>query len=143
MANHGLNSVYVYGPTYAGDLYSYGRTNFIPVFNTEGHYEYEGNGYPSSNWEDGTPLVLRKQEYWNLLSGCSGQLYGNHYTWTFASGWQSYLNSPAVAQLQNVTALFSRGNGGNVVPDTNHAGLDSGLWLLRCGTTPGWSTNDG
>ena len=93
-----LNSVYVYGPTYAGDLYAYGRTNVVPLFNTEGHYEYEAVGYPSSNSEVGTPLVLRKQEYWNLLSGCGGQLYGNHYTWTFTAGWQSYLEPVPVEQ---------------------------------------------
>ena len=138
----GLNAVYVYGPTYAGDLYAYGRTNFIPIFNTEGHYEYEGNGYPSSNSEEGTALVLRKQEYWNLLSGCSGQLYGNHYTWTFASGWQSYLNSAGVAQLQHVTALFQPRQWWKLVPDTNHVVLTAGYGYYESDNTGLISTND-
>ena len=138
----GLNSVYVYGPTYAGDLYAYGRTNFIPIFNTEGHYEFEGSGYPSSNSEEGTALVLRKQEYWNLLSGCSGQLYGNHYTWTFASGWQSYLNSAGVEQLQHVTALFQPRQWWKLVPDTNHVVLTAGYGYYDADNTGLISTND-
>ena len=38
--------------------------------------------------------TLRRQEYWTMLSGASGQLYGNKYTWQFLDGWQDHLDTP-------------------------------------------------
>ena len=40
-------------------------------------------------WEGdlGTPLVLREEEYWTLLSGATGQLYGSNFTDKISNGW--------------------------------------------------------
>ena len=74
----------------------------------------------------GSPATLRRQEYWTMLSGAAGQLYGNHYTWTFTSGWQSNLDTPGVAQLQYVTGLFAPREWYNLVPDQNHTVVTAG-----------------
>jgi hypothetical protein len=89
------NGVYTYHPTYDETLVAYNKPNLMPVLFLEGHYEYENVG-----GEFGTPNVLRRQEYWSLTSGAlAGHMYGNHYTWTFASGWQSYLKTAGVKHI--------------------------------------------
>jgi hypothetical protein len=87
------NGVYTYYPTYDETLVAYNKPNIMPVLFLEEHYEYENVG-----GEFGTPNVLRRQEYWSLTSGAlAGHMYGNHYTWTFTSGWQ-YLQTTGVRQ---------------------------------------------
>ena len=91
----GLNFAYTYYATYAEVLHGYNQSPTMPVFMGEANYEYETN-----NDEDGgSPHVLRMQEYWTMLSGAAGQLYGNKYIWRFLPGWQSHLDSPGVVQL--------------------------------------------
>ena len=34
-----------------------------------------------------------------MLSGATGQLYGNKYIWRFLPGWKSHLDSPGIVQL--------------------------------------------
>ncbi len=120
----GLNLAYTYYPTYAEVLHAWQQSTNTPVFMGEAHYENESVGYAVA--EMGTPLVLRHQEYWTMLSGGVGQIYGNHYIWTFTNGWQNYLNTPGVKQLQYATGLFASRAWYNLVPDTNHTVLTSG-----------------
>jgi hypothetical protein len=46
-----------------------------------------------------TPAVLRRQEYWSILAGAAGQLYGNGYTWPFKPGWKDKLDTPGAVQM--------------------------------------------
>src|SRR5438552_4098261 len=64
--------------TFVEVLKAYNRPDFLPTFMVEAGYEFEG----------ASTVNLRAQEYWALLSGAAGQLYGNGYTWPFLSGWQ-------------------------------------------------------
>lgn len=121
-----LNLTYDYSQTYAACDIAYTRTNFVPLFNGEQHYESEDSGNFPDNTELGTPLVLRHQEYWTMLSGATGQLYGNHYIWPFISGWQTNLNTVGVQQLQYNTALFQSVAWYNLVPDLNHTLITAG-----------------
>jgi Protein of unknown function (DUF4038)/Putative collagen-binding domain of a collagenase len=124
-----VNGVYTYYPTYDECLVAYNRTNCIPVLFLEGHYEYE-----NVSGEMGTPNVLRRQEYWSLLSGSlAGHLYGNYYTWTFAGGWESYLNSPGITQLGYFRGLFSPREWYRLVPDQAHSLLTAGYGTYATG----------
>jgi hypothetical protein len=116
----GLDAAYTYYPTYAEVLQAYDRGT-MPVFMVEANYEGEHNA-----GDLGTPLILRRQEYWTMLSGASGQIFGNHYVWPFSKGWQSNLNTPAVRQLQYATALFLPTQWYNLVPDQRHQVLTGG-----------------
>ncbi len=127
----GLNLAYTYYPTYDEVLHAYRQSKTVPVFMGEAHYEFESVGYDVAEY--GTPLVLRHQEYWTLLSGGAGQIYGNGYTWPFLNGWQANLDSPGVTQLQYVTALFAPRAWYNLVPDTNHTVLTSGYGTYSTG----------
>ena len=117
-----LNAAYTYYPTYAEVLHAYNQSASVPVFMVEANYEFENN----TGMDYGSPATLRRQEYWTMLSGAAGQLYGNHYTWTFLAGWQSYLDTPGVAQLQCMTALFAPRPWYNLVPDQSHTVVTAG-----------------
>ena len=127
-----LNAAYTYYPTYAQVLKEYNRRNFIPVFMVEANYEFEKD-YKG-------PETLRRQEYWSLLSGAAGQLYGNKYTWQFISGWNDHLDTTGVAELQYVTKLFSTRPWFKLVPDQQHKLLTAGFGTFA--TTGSVNDND-
>src|SRR5262245_37322646 len=116
-----LDAAYTYLPTYEKILQDYPRTN-IPIFMVEAVYEFENIG----THEPGTPLTLRRQAYWSFLSGTTGQLYGNKYTWQFLSGWKSHLNTPGSVQFVYAARLFAKRPWYRLVPDLKHKVVTSG-----------------
>src|SRR5262245_7930316 len=116
-----LNASYTYYPTYAQVLLDYNRPNAIPTFLVEANYEFEHNAA-----DEGTPAILRRQAYWSLLSGAAGQLYGNRYTWPFASGWQDNLDTPGSQQVGYVKFLFAPRPWYNLIPDQSHTVVTAG-----------------
>jgi hypothetical protein len=128
-----LNASYSYPPTYDQVLKDYNRSNFLPTFLVEATYESEQSGGPF-----GTPQQLRRQEYWSLLSGATGQLWGNHYTWQFicpqrdnngdcVGGWKDQLDTTGVAELGYVNELFGPRRWYDLVPDQAHTVVTDGL----------------
>ena len=113
-----LDAAYTYAPTYAEVLKAYRNRDRIPAFMIEANYEGE-HAYTG-------PETLRRQEYWTLLSGATGQFYGNHYTWPFLPGWPHYLNTIGSRQMTFVTNLFARRPWFDLVPDTGHRLVVSG-----------------
>ena len=115
------NGVYTFYPTYDETLVAYNKPNIMPVLFLEEHYEYENVG-----GEFGTPNVLRRQEYWSLTSGAlAGHMYGNHYTWTFTSGWQ-YLQTTGTRELMYFRNFFFSRKWYNLIPDQSHTLLTAG-----------------
>jgi len=134
----GLDGAYTYYPTYAQVLKEYNRPNFRPVFMVEANYEFEHN----LNSDGGSLPNLRHQEYWTMLSGATGQLYGSAYTWRLPSGWlsnwrltlsarrlfgwRSNLDTPGVMQLSYMKNLFAPGKWYDLVPDQTHTVVTDG-----------------
>jgi len=116
-----LDAAYSYFPTYEQILKDYNRSN-IPVFMAEAVYEFENIG----SHEPGIPLTLRRQTYWSFLSGTTGQLYGNYYTWRFENGWKSHLDTPGSAQFGYAARLFATRAWHRLVPDQKHVVVTSG-----------------
>jgi chitodextrinase len=116
-----LNASYTYYPTYAEVLKDYERPNALPTFLVEANYEFEHNAA-----DEGTPQILRRQEYWSLLSGAAGQFYGNHYTWPFASGWQQELDTTGSQQMGYVGSLFAALPWYALIPDQDHSLVTAG-----------------
>jgi chitodextrinase len=116
-----LNASYTYYPTYAQVLVDYDRPDAPPTFMVEANYEFEHNAA-----DLGTPEILRRQEYWTMLSGAAGQLYGNGYIWPFVAGWQNHLDTPGSAQIAHVNALFGPRPWFNLIPDQGHAVVVAG-----------------
>jgi hypothetical protein len=123
-----LDAAYTYFPTYAQVLIEYNRPDFKPVFMVESNYEFEQNFHPPG----GTPNNLRRQEYWTMLSGATGQLYGSAYTWRLNKGWESNLETPGVLQLKYMKDLFANRKWYDLVPDQNHTVMISGYGAFSC-----------
>ena len=118
----GLNLAYTYYPTYAEVLHAYNQSARTPVFMGEANFEFERN----EATDGGSTRNLRLQEYWTMLSGATGQLYGNHYIWRFLPGWRSYLDSPGVVQIGYMEGLFGARRWYDLVPDQTHAFVTAG-----------------
>ena len=85
----------------------------MPVLFLEENYEDENNV-----GELGTPMVLRRQEYWSMGGGAlAGHMYGSYWTDRFANGWQSHLNTQAVTELGYFKNFFNSIHWYNLVPD--------------------------
>jgi hypothetical protein len=123
-----VSAAYTYYPTYAEVLKEYNRRPAQPVVLIEADYEFE---------RASTPAVLRRQEYWALLSGAAGQLYGNAYTWPFKAGWQDKLDTPGAKQMAHVQALFGPRAWHQLVPDQKHAVVTAGYGTFDATTTAG------
>ncbi len=119
-----VNSTYTYSPTYIQMLHSYNQVPVAPTYLVEAHYDLERVGKPQ---DYGTTTVLRRQEYWTMLSGGKGQLYGSAYTWTFASGWRFYLGTVGVTQFTIWEHFFSSLPWQDLVPDQDHTIVTAGL----------------
>jgi len=117
-----LNGAYTYFPTYAEVLNGYNRTGTMPVFMVEATYEFEDNAQAHVS----TPATLRREEYWSNLSGATGLIYGNHYTWTFASGWESRLDTPGAVQIGYMKSFFESRAWYDLAPDQTHETLTAG-----------------
>ncbi len=119
-----LNSTYTYSPTYIQMLHSYGQTPIMPAYLVEAHYDLEDVGKPS---DYGTSSVLRREEYWTMLSGGNGQFYGSRYTWSFSPGWEYVLDTLGVAQFTIWKDFFSSLPWQDLVPDQDHKIVTAGL----------------
>jgi len=116
------NGVYTYYPTYAETLVAYNKPTIMPVLFLEENYEDENNV-----GEQGTPFVLRHQEYWSLTAGAlAGHMYGSYWTDRFAGGWQSHLNTQCVTELGYFKNFFTGIAFHTLVPDQNHTLLTAG-----------------
>lgn len=118
-----IDTAYTYLPTYSEVLKEYNRRNYLPVLMGEAGYELEQND-PAISF--GTPAILRRQEYWSILSGATGMFYGNRYTWQFADGWKRFLDTPGSAQVRYLVRLFQGRPWFRLVPDQNHKLVTAG-----------------
>ncbi|HEY7119402.1 MAG TPA: DUF4038 domain-containing protein [Tepidisphaeraceae bacterium] len=123
-----LCASYTYYPTYAQVQKDYNRPDPKPVFMVESDYEFE---------RDSEPATLRRQEYWSILAGATGQLYGNGYTWPFKQGWKDRLDTPGAVQMAHVRSLFESRAWQDLVPDQKHQVLTTGYGTFDATTTPG------
>jgi len=123
-----LSAAYTYYPPYAQVQKDYNHVEPIPVFMVESDYEFE---------RDSTPAILRRQEYWSILAGACGQLYGNGYTWPFKDGWKEQLDTPGANQMRHVKSLFEPRAWHELIPDQKHEVLTDGYGTFDATTTPG------
>ncbi len=127
-----LNAAYTYYSTYAEVLHAYNQSSTVPVFMVEAHYELEDVG-----GEMGTPLVLRRQEYWTMTSGATGQLYGNHYTTGFETNWKANLETEGLTELNYMKNLFTSVPWYKLIPDQNQKIITAGFGTFSASLEPG------
>jgi hypothetical protein len=122
-----LNTAYSYYPQYDRMLTAYNRTvngQPVPAYFLEGVYEYQTyeGGYSG-------PHELRAQEYWVMLSGAAGQMYGNATLYPFPNNWNApgWDTTPGFVQFTYANNLFATRAWYNLVPDQSHSVVTSGL----------------
>lgn len=125
-----LNTTYAYGDewvwrrkVYDMSLQDYNATPVMASFLIESHYEGENTeevpgGVP--------PHWVRRQAYWSVLSGSSGQIMGEHHIWPFLTGWQTAMDSASSVGEMFVRKLFDTRPWHAMVPDQNHGVITSG-----------------
>jgi Protein of unknown function (DUF4038)/Putative collagen-binding domain of a collagenase len=116
-----LSATYTYAPTYAQVLRDYHRG--LPTFMVEANYEFEEN----LRGDNSAPRSLRKQAYWTMLSGATGHLYGNGYTWPFAPGWKGKYDTKVGRQMGDLRRLLESLRWYDLVPDESHAVVTAGF----------------
>jgi hypothetical protein len=115
-----LNASYTYSPTYLEVLRAYYQS-IKPTFLVESNYQ----GFSVGRDGVAAAEVLRRQEYWTITCGASGQLYGD-INYDFPSGWQSNMNTTTVVELGYMRSFFSALPWYNLVPDQSHAFVTAG-----------------
>jgi hypothetical protein len=130
-----LNAAYTYYPAYAEVLKDYNRTPVAPVFLIESDYELENGADPER---------LRRQEYWSLLSGACGYVFGNGYVWPIMNGWKDNLDTTGVIEFGYCRALFESRPWHTLIPDQSHALVTAAYGTFWSGGPPssGISQND-
>jgi hypothetical protein len=123
-----INNTYTSGNEYQAALTQYNRTGAKPFFLIESNYENEHGS---------TPLSLRRQAYWTVLSGGNaGHIFGNCPIWHFnaPSGssfctnntWKSQLSSTGSITLAYLGRLFLSRAFYKLEPDQTHSVLTAG-----------------
>lgn len=115
-----VNMAYGYRDTYLILAEDYKRAPTKPVFLGESGYEGESN-----DKRGGTPLRVRRQAYWGVLSGAFGNIYGSK-AWTFNQGWQSWIDWPGANQMKYFQSVFCSRRWYDLKPDFDHQVLTSG-----------------
>ncbi len=77
-----LNSTYTYTIVHRKLLADFNRRPVMPFVLMESSYEGEHNA---------SPVQIRRQAYWAMLSGACGQFLGNNPIWLFNPGWKDAL----------------------------------------------------
>lgn len=125
-----VNNIYVGEHIYAEALRQFAHPSAMPFFLIESIYENE---------HDSSEDLLRAQAYESLLSGASGQVFGNNPIWHFDGPglyetdmtWQQALGGPGSQSMTYLSQLFGSIPWWNLVPDTDHSVLADGevyLW---------------
>jgi len=86
----------------------------------EAYYEF------APEVDGGSPQNLRRQEYWTMLSGGAGQVYGSSYLCRLPRGWETKLDTPGARQLGYMKDFFSALRWFDLVPDQTHVVVTSG-----------------
>lgn len=113
-----LNDTYTYGIVHKMLLRDYNRQPPMPFTLTESTYEGEHNA---------SPVQIRRQAYWAILCGATGQFMGNRPVWLFDPGWQAALDSTGAKDMARLKALFTSRPWYELEPDQKHEVVVDGL----------------
>jgi len=113
-----LNDTYTYRIVHEMLLRDYNRKPEMPYVLIESTYEGEHNA---------SQVQIRRQAYWAILLGATGQFMGNRPIWLFAPGWEAALDSPGARDMSRLFSLFASRRWSDLVPDQKHEVITDGL----------------
>ncbi|MFN7997536.1 MAG: glycoside hydrolase family 140 protein [Bryobacteraceae bacterium] len=117
-----LNDTYTYNIVHGMLMADYNRKPPMPFTLTESTYEGEHNA---------SAVQVRRQAYWAILCGATGQFMGNRPIWLFDLGWQEALNSTGAQDMTRLGELFASRPWYELVPDQKHEVVVEGLGEFR------------
>ena len=117
-----FNTTYTYNIVHGMLTADYNRTPAMPFVLIESTYEGEHNA---------SAVQIRRQAYWAILCGATGQFMGNRPVWLFDPGWQAALDSVGAQDITRLTALFTSRPWHELVPDQKHEVVVDGLGEFR------------
>jgi hypothetical protein len=113
-----FNTTYTYGIVHEKLLADFNRVPTMPFVLVESSYEGEHNA---------SAVQIRRQAYWALLCGATGQFMGNRPIWLFDPGWETAVDSPGAKDMANLQALFTSRPWHELIPDEKHEVVIDGL----------------
>jgi hypothetical protein len=113
-----LNDTYTYGIVHAKVMRDWELKPAMPFVLMESTYEGEHNA---------SAVQIRRQAYWAVLCGASGQVMGNRPIWLFDPGWETALNSTGALDMSRVGPLFHSRPWHELVPDIRHQAVVEGV----------------
>ena len=117
-----LNNTYSYGIVHRRLLAEFHRMPVMPFFLIESTYEGEHNA---------SAVQIRRQAYWALLCGATGQFMGNRPIWLFDKGWEAAMESTGSQDMVRLKTLFGSRPWYELVPDERHEVVVNGLGEFR------------
>jgi hypothetical protein len=117
-----LNTTYTYNIVHGMLIRDYQRTPPTPFVLIESTYEGEHNA---------SAVQIRRQAYWAILSGATGQFMGNRPIWLFDPGWEAALNYVGSRDMTRLKELFTSRPWYQLVPDDKHEVVVDGLGEFR------------
>jgi len=117
-----VNDTYTYGIVHDMLIRDYNRQPVMPFFLIESTYEGEHNA---------SQVQIRRQAYWAVLSGGTGQFMGNRPMWLFDPGWEAALDSVGAKDMQRLGSLFHTRPWYDLIPDQKHEVVVDGLGEFR------------
>ncbi len=113
-----LNQTYSYQIVHRKLIDDWRRTPPRPFVLFESTYEGE---------HDATELQVRRQAWWALTCGATGQFLGNFHVWLMAPGWQAALDSPGARAMTALAQFVSEVAWWTGEPDLEHRLVVGGL----------------
>jgi Protein of unknown function (DUF4038)/Putative collagen-binding domain of a collagenase len=113
-----INLSYSYEVVHKVLLRDYSRRPVMPYVLGETTYENEHNA---------SALQLRRQAYWAVLFGATGQFFGNKPIWGFDNAWRQALDARGSHDMAILAKLVARLPWWTLVPDIDHKAIVSGL----------------
>jgi hypothetical protein len=117
-----VNDTYTYNIVHEMLIRDYNRQPVLPYFLIETTYEGEHNA---------SQVQVRRQAYWAILSGATGQFMGNRPMWLFDPGWEAALDSVGSTDMERLGWLFHSRPWYDLVPDQKHEVVVEGLGEFR------------
>lgn len=117
-----LGNTYSYEIVHRKLIEDYRRSPVRPFFLMESTYEGEHNA---------SAVQIRRQAYWAILSGATGQFFGNRPIWLFDPGWQQAMDAQGSRDMAHLRNLFLSRNWSGLEPDLKHELVTEGLGEFR------------
>lgn len=135
-----LNLSYTYSPDTKDvglpqyHVYNRSRRDFNqfptkPFFLGESEYESPYKAIPTQ--------MIRRQAYWSILSGSTGQSYGHFLSCVNSTGWKDILTARGAEDMRHVKDVFLSRNWVDLIPDQAHRWVISGYGTYNHSTKPG------